>query len=157
MGRKPKSDAIRRAHEQSQAVVMNPCELQMPDLVANNELMRECWEWIVDGSGQFRMQDVPQLTMLTYWWATARQCMTNLEASNGGIITEVENSFGDKKQAPDIKTMQLATNQIRQLEAELGISPLARQRMGLMKMATVHLAASVPDRIFKMLDEHNGN
>jgi len=129
----------------------------MPELVANNELMRECWEWIVDGSGQFRTQDIPQLTMLAYWWATARQCMANLEAANGGIVTQVENSFGDMKQAPDIKTMQLATNQIRQLESELGISPLARQRMGLMKMATVQMAASVPEHIFRMLDEHHGH
>lgn len=150
-GRKPKSDAIARAHQSPPATYIEPGDMPVPDIVAANPLMRECWEWTV-GNGRFTDADIPQLVTLSYWWAVARQCMANLETT-AGVVTKVETAMGPR-QDPDIRTLQLATNQMRQLSSELGVSPLARQRMGLMQAATMTLAADLPERVFRMLDEH---
>jgi len=154
-GRKPKSDAIARAHQAKAATAyVESAGLSIPDQVLANPLMLECWEWTV-GNGSFTEADIPQLTMLAYWWAVARQCMANLD-TGAGVATQVETINGPR-QDPDIRTLQLATNQMRQLSSELGVSPLARQRMGLMKAATMTLAADLPARVFRMLDEHYGD
>jgi len=155
MGRRPKADAIRRArdaHEQTVVEAVPVGGLAIPPEVADNELMLECWEWTVEGASHFRQADVPRLILLSYWWAVARQCMTNLDRKNG-IVTEVL-SINGVKQAPDIKTLDLATSKMDKLSAELGVGPLARQRMGLNQAALIALASSVPDRIFRILDEH---
>ena len=152
-GRKPKTDAIRRQRDTQPVAFVE--HLEMPAVVAGNDLMRECWEWTVADSTHFHAADVPMLTSLAYWWAVQRQCMTNLSAG-AGVVTQVDTAMGPR-QDPDIRTLQLATNQIRQLSSELGIGPLARTRMGLMKMATVSMAADLPERVFKMLDEHYGD
>jgi P27 family predicted phage terminase small subunit len=156
-GRRPKSDAIRRAHQQGISPTTPVDSLAMPDVVAESELMRECWEWTVVGASHFRPEDTPQIVELCMWWAISRQCMENLTCANGGIVTSVEDNFGNRRKDPDISTYSTATNHVRQLSAELGISPLARQRMGLMKMQTMTLAADMPSKVFKILDEHRGD
>jgi phage terminase small subunit len=128
----------------------------MPAEVASNDLMRECWEWTVGGASHFTDADVPMLTLLVHWWAVARQCSANLAAESGGVVTQVDTPMGPR-QDPDIRTLQLATNQVRQLSSELGVGPLARTRMGLMKIATASMAADLPAKVFKMLDEHYGD
>lgn len=154
MGRRPKADAIRRQH--TEATFIEPATVQVPAVVEGNDLMLECWTWITSGTSHFTLADTPQLVALSYWWAVQQQCIANLVAANGGVRTKVSTPMGDR-QDPDVRTMQLATNQVRTLSAELGISPLARARMGLMKMATVSMAADLPERVFKMLDEHYGD
>lgn len=153
MGRRPKADAIRRAH-QSQAVIRGH-SLPMPDLIAENALMRECWEWTANAT-HFSEEHIPQLIALTYWWAVARQCMANLNTLSGGVTTKVDTPMGPR-QDPDVRTMQTATTQIRQLSAELGIGPLAQKRMGLMQVATASMAADLSQKVFRMLDEHYGD
>lgn len=128
----------------------------MPAEVADNEIMRECWEWTVSGSSHFSEEHIPKLVSLCVWWAIARQCTTNLSSPSGGLVTKVATPMGPR-QDPDVRTLQTATTQIRQLSAELGISPLAQTRMGLMKVATASLAAELPQKVFKMLDEHYGD
>lgn len=153
-GRKPKADAIRRMH--TSAVIVEHAPLAMPEEVASNELMRECWEWTVGGASHFTEADVPMLSLLVQWWAVARQCSANLASADGGVGTKIDTMMGPR-QDPDVRTLQLATNQIRQLSSELGVGPLARTRMGLMKMATASMAADLPAKVFKMLDEHYGD
>ena len=155
MGRKPKADAIRRMAPHSQAIVIEASTVPMPAEIADNELMRECWEWTVSGASHLTEQDVPMLSLLVQWWAVARQCSANISAA-GGVTTKVETPMG-ARQDPDIRTLQLATNQIRQLSDSLGVGPLARTRMGLMKVATATMAADLPAKVFRMLDEHNGD
>jgi phage terminase small subunit len=139
----------------SEAVIIER-GLCMPPEVADSELMRECWEWTVDGASHFTEADIPMLTLLVHWWAVARQCSANLGSASGGVVTKVDTPMGPR-QDPDIRTLQLATNQVRQLSSELGVGPLARTRMGLMKIATASMAADLPDKIFRMLDSHNGD
>jgi hypothetical protein len=77
----------------------------MPDEVADNELMRECWEWTVSSASHFSEQHIPQLVALAYWWAVARQCMANLASATGGVVTKVDTPMGPR-QDPDVRTMQ---------------------------------------------------
>jgi hypothetical protein len=149
-GRKPKTEAIRRNHA---ITIADHAPLAIPSEVASNELMLECWDWTTAGTSHFTEADVPMLTLLAQWWAVARQCSANLASESGGVITQVQTPMG-ARQDPDIRTLQLATNQIRQLSSELGVGPLARTRMGLMKVATASMAADLPAKIFKALDEH---
>lgn len=130
--------------------------LEMPPIVAENEIMRECWEWTVGDSTRFSQDHIPMLTSLVWWWAVARQCMANVQMPGQIIVTQIQTPNG-LKQEPDLKTLREATNQIRQLSAELGIGPLAQTRMGLMRVATATMATELPARIFKMIDSADGN
>ncbi len=155
-GRKPKADAIRRAHQASPARVIEHSSLPMPGEVAGNPLMAECWEWTVEGATHLTTADIPMVTLLVQWWAVARQCAANIASASGGVVTKVDTPMGPR-QDPDLRTLQLATNQVRQLSSELGVSPVARDRMRLMKVATASMAADLPAKIYRILEGHDGD
>lgn len=154
-GRKPKADAIRRAGQAKMTQSYRE-PLPVPLEVASNPAMMECWDWIVGDSDRFSPAHLPQLISLTMWWAVARQCQANLMNPNETITTTVNTPMGPRRD-PDIQTLAMATNQIRQLCSELGIGPLAEQRMGLMKVATMSMAADLPAKIFALMDGHDGD
>jgi len=154
-GRKPKADAIRRANEVRVMPELHD-QLPIPDEVAANPAMRDCWNWIVGGPTRFSPAHIPQLISLVEWWAISRQCLKNITGPDGTITTKVDTPMGERRD-PDIQTLAMATNQIRQLCSELGIGPLAEQRMGLMKVTTLSMAADLPQKVFSMLDEYYGD
>ena len=157
-GRKPKTDAIRRGNKPRadvlSATVVILGGMTPPPNVEENATMLQCWEWTVS-NGRYSQADVPMLTLLCEWWSIAEQCRTNLMSPGSGVITKVDTPMG-ARQDPDVKTLQLATNQIRQLSSELGVGPLSRSRMNLMDATTASVAADVPAKIFKMIDAARG-
>ncbi|MDA3937182.1 MAG: P27 family phage terminase small subunit [Actinomycetota bacterium] len=155
-GRKPKTDAIRRT-SQPKVVDSASSAIAMPAEVEGNALMRECWEWTVGDGAQFVPADTPMLILLAQWWAVARQCSSSIAAEEGdGVITQVMTPMG-MRQNPDVKTLKEATNQMRQLSSELGIGPLSRTRMGLMRMTAASMAADLPAKIFELIDSADGD
>lgn len=148
-GRKPKENAVRRKNNQpakkkvqaeelvATAVPIEPT-LAKPKSVTDNPTMEKCWNLIVGDGAQYTEADVPGLEQMCYWYAVYQQCMQNTLLPDGRIITKVARVVDGKedtsttKQHPDIKTAQQAANMFRQLASEYGVSPLARQRLGLM-------------------------
>lgn len=152
-GRKPKSDATRRK-KKAPAKKQQPVEelvattvqaaptLAIPESVSLNPTMYKCWNLIVGDGAQYTEADIPGLEQMCYWYAVYQQCMYNTLMPDGRVITRVgrkvdgEEDVSTLKQHPDIKTAQQAANMFRQLASEYGVSPLARQRLGLMDAMT---------------------
>ena len=151
-GRKPDANAVRRRKPPKDAgtvelvaeiVEQSDPIIQKPPAVASNVTMSECWDLVVGDGIQFTPADVPQLEQLCYWYAVFRQCVANTVMPDGRIVTKVgsDGEDGEIDQAtlrshPDLRSAKEASAMYRQLASELGVDPLARQRMGLLDAVT---------------------
>lgn len=165
-GRKPKADAVRRrkdppghAEELAATVV---CALQKPDSVCANPTMERCWDFIVGEGTQYTEADVPGLEQMCYWYAVYQQCMQNTLLPDGRVVTRVARvveGVADPmtlKQHPDIKTAQQAANMFRMLASEYGVTPLARQRLGLMDAMTKSTQADLVKKTEELFERFKG-
>lgn len=147
-GRRPKGKApLVQAH------IINE-ELAPPEQVEASPLLLKYWEIITSDSTarQFTQADAPTIALLCYWHGIAEQCAVNLNTDDGRVITRLEDNEGlDRVRHPDIMTMKQASAEIRSLSAELGISPLARARIGLMDAATQSTQADIQDKIQRIM------
>lgn len=149
-GRKPDAKAVRRKSAPPVELAAEPMgmrKLRKPDAVLANPTMSACWDSIVGDGFQYDEADLPQLEQLCYWFAVYRQCMANTVMSDGRVVTKVGRTVDDGKGGrqldpmstkthPDIRTAKEASTMFRALASELGVSPLARQKMGLMEAVT---------------------
>lgn len=155
-GRKPKNNAIRRGGTQPTLSTTERAEvvaLQKPVMVALNPTMDACWELIVGASPNFAPADVPQLEAYCYWYAVLQQCIQQTITEDGRVVTvyaEHDEANNVKpltaKRNPDLLTAEKATAMLRQLGAELNLSPVARARAGLMDAMTRSTQADVVNK-----------
>lgn len=169
-GRKPDAKAVRRKHAPPQPESVNlvaeiapPSKLSVPEFVAENATMRTCWNEIVGDGYQYTDADVPQLEQLCYWYAVYRQCVANTVLPNGMVVTKMGRKTEDgefdpmsTKAHPDIKTAKEASGMFRTLAAELGVSPLARQKMGLMEAVTHSTQADLVRKTEDLFERFKG-
>ena len=130
-GRKPKADAVRRGLLPS-VVDSGARGVAIPDDIAHNPVLSEIWGWICPPVNTFSEQDVPTIRELVTWHAVFKQCESLLVAGDGKV---------DVYDRQTITTMKQASAEIRALSDMLGLSPLARSRIGLMDATTVKTAA----------------
>lgn len=109
-------------------------------------MQREIWSWICPPVNTFGEQDVPILRELVIWHAVFRQCEATVALGDGRI---------DVYDRQAISTMKQASAEIRALSDMLGLSPLARSRIGLMDATTVKTAADTA-AMFAAIDEAYG-
>lgn len=167
-GRKPKSDAIRRGLKDSYQ--LSPKEeragLQMPDDIAADPVQAEIWAWIAPPVNNFTIQDMPTVRLLVYWHAVAAQAQQASQSEGGQInifdkvgIKPFKTADGRDipmvRENPAIKILKQATAEIRALSDQLGLSPLARSRIGLMDATTVKTAADTA-AMFQSIDAAYG-
>lgn len=141
-GRKPQSDAIRRGlsdqlmlSEQSGATY----GLGIPEDIAADPMRSVIWHWIVPDVNHFTEQDMPQLRELVMWHSVFEQAQAAILASDG--TGRVEIFDGDGRKHPAISVMKEASAEIRALSDHLGLSPLARSRIGLFQTTAAKTAA----------------
>ena len=153
-GRKPKQDAIRRGVSDSYAMT-KPEEARgvvMPDDIAKDPVQSEIWAWIAPPVNNFTAQDLPNLRLLCYWHAVAAQAEQTMHSPDGSIeifdqigVKQFETSDGEEaplvRKNPALQVMKEASSEIRALSDMLGLSPLARSRLGLMDAAKTKTAA----------------
>lgn len=144
-GRKPDSTAIRRGLSPMQ-VDSGGRGVAMPPEVEADPMQREIWSWICPPVNTFGEQDVPILRELVMWHAVFRQCEATVALGDGRI---------DVYDRQAISTMKQASAEIRALSDMLGLSPLARSRIGLMDATTVKTAADTA-AMFAAIDEAYG-
>lgn len=163
-GRKPQDGAIRRGARDSYALA-KPDEARgvtMPDDIRADPVQSEIWAWIAPPVNGFAEQDMPNLRLLVYWHAVAAQAQQALHSEDGTI--RIFDKIGIKPfRAPDgreiplvrknpaLQVMKEASAEIRALSDMLGLSPLARSRIGLMDAATVKTAADTA-AMFRSID-----
>ena len=167
-GRKPQHDAVRRGMRDSYALA-KPEEVRgvaMPDDIAADPVQSEFWAWIAPPVNNFTEQDIPNLRLLVYWHAVAAQAQQALHSEDGTV--RIFDKIGVKpfftpdgreiplvRKNPALQIMKEASAEIRALSDMLGLSPLARSRIGLMNATTVKTAADTA-AMFRTIDAAYG-
>ena len=93
-------------------------ELEKPPNIANDSFKSAKWDELTAGRG-FAPSDAPALALLCQWYKLAQQAMDELD--NFGSQTAYQNDMGDLKAFPQIGTLKQCSNEIRQLNKQLGI------------------------------------
>ncbi len=105
--------------------------LTKPPSVANDSFKSAKWDELTCGR-DFAQSDAPALALLCQWYKLAQQAMDELD--NFGSQTAYQNDVGDLKAFPQIGTLKQCSNEIRQLNKQLGIcdtheeAPVGRQQ-----------------------------
>lgn len=163
-GAKPKQNAIRRGLSDSYglAVREGSSGVLMPQDIAEDPVQSEIWAWLAPPVNSFTEQDIPTLRLLTYWHAVARQAEQAIHSEDGKIaifdkigVKPFKNAEGKEiplvRKNPALTILKEASSEIRALSDMLGLSPLARSRIGLMDATATKTAADTA-AMFKSID-----
>lgn len=163
-GAKPKHNAIRRGLSDSYglAVREGSSGVLMPQDIAEDPVQSEIWAWLAPPVNSFTEQDIPTLRLLTYWHAVARQAEQAIHSEDGKIaifdkigvkpfMTKDGNEIPLVRKNPALTILKEASAEIRALSDMLGLSPLARSRIGLMDATATKTAADTA-AMFKSID-----
>lgn len=163
-GAKPKHNAIRRGLSDSYglAVREGSSGVLMPQDIAEDPVQSEIWAWLAPPVNSFTDQDIPTLRLLTYWHAVARQAEQAIHSEDGKIAifdkigvkpfkTKDGNEIPLVRKNPALTILKEASSEIRALSDMLGLSPLARSRIGLMDATATKTAADTA-AMFKSID-----
>ena len=151
-GRKPDQNAVRRGVNPGIVKAEEGVGITMPPDIAADPLQSEIWSWIAPPVNNFTEQDVPNVRLLCFWHATARQAQQAIHTEDGKM--DIFDKIGVKpfktqdgkeiplvRKNPALTILKEASAEIRALSDMLGLSPLARSRIGLMDATTVKTAA----------------
>lgn len=163
-GRKPQQGAVRRGLKDAYGLVPDDQRhgVTMPDDIAGDPVQSEIWAWIAPPSNDFTEQDIPNLRLLTYWHSIAWKAEQALADKDGiaGIFDKVgvkpfKDEDGEEiplvKANPAVTILKQASSEIRSLSDMLGLSPLARSRIGLIDATTTKTAADTA-KMFQSID-----
>ena len=163
-GAKPKHNAIRRGLSDSYglAVREGSSGVLMPQDIAEDPVQSEIWAWLAPPVNSFTEQDIPTLRLLTYWHAVAHQAEQAIHSEDGKIA--IFDKIGVKpfktpdgrevplvRKSPALTILKEASSEIRALSDMLGLSPLARSRIGLMDATATKTAADTA-AMFRSID-----
>lgn len=163
-GAKPKHDAIRRGLSDTYGLT-KPEERSgviMPTDIERDPVQSEIWAWLAPPVNNFSEQDIPTLRLLTYWHAVAEQAQQAIHSEDGRInifdkigVKPYKTSDGREvplvRKNPALTILKEASTEIRMLSDMLGLSPLARSRIGLMD-AVQQKTAEDTAAMFKSID-----
>lgn len=163
-GAKPKHNAIRRGLTDSYGLAVRDGSsgVLMPQDIAEDPVQSEIWAWLAPPVNSFTEQDIPTLRLLTYWHAVARQAEQAIHSEDGKIaifdkigVKPFKNAEGKEiplvRKNPALTILKEASSEIRALSDMLGLSPLARSRIGLMDATATKTAADTA-AMFKSID-----
>lgn len=158
-GAKPKSNAIRRGA--SKDIAEKNQGIEMPKDIALNPVQAKIWEWICPPVNNFTEQDIPALKQLCMWHNIFLQAQQSISENKDGLVNIYE-QVGESaegtplvKKHPAIGILKEASTEIRALSDMLGLSPLARSRIGLMDATTVKTATETA-KMFQSIDAAYG-
>ena len=163
-GAKPKHNAIRRGLSASYglAVSAGSSGVLMPQDIAQDPVQSEIWAWLAPPVNNFTEQDIPALRLLTYWHAVAQQAEQAIHSEGGKIaifdkigVKPFKTADGREvplvRKNPALTILKEASSEIRALSDMLGLSPLARSRIGLMDATATKTAADTA-AMFRSID-----
>ena len=163
-GAKPKHDAIRRGLSDSYGLAVSDGSsgVLMPQDIAQDPVQSEIWAWLAPPVNSFTEQDIPTLRLLTYWHAVAQQAEQAIHSDGGKIaifdkigVKPFKTADGREvplvRKNPALTILKEASSEIRALSDMLGLSPLARSRIGLMDATATNTAADTAE-MFRSID-----
>lgn len=167
-GAKPKQNAMRRKQKDSYGIAapQEQTGVVIPDDIAADPVQSEIWNWIAPPVNSFTAQDIPNLRMLCYWHAVAMQAQQAIHSESGAIsifdtidvkpfLSEDGKKIPLVRKSPALTVLKEASAEIRAYSDQLGLSPLARSRIGLMDATKTKTAADTA-ALFKSIDAAYG-
>ena len=163
MSRRPNALAVRREKDRAniQATVMgDPSDTcPKPVAVASNPKLNALWDSVIGTGMAFRHQDAPLLEQFVTNMALAEDCRAHLFKEDGTPIlftTEYDDN-GNKVYIdnPYYKKMREISADTLRLANELGMTPVARARLGLTKASTNAVNLSIAETIYKAMEREN--
>lgn len=152
-GRKPDALAVRRGSSTADVPAAAGAGVSKPPAVAASAPMSALWDQLVGSGRAFQPQDAPYIEQLVFALETARQCRMNLLDENGNVRVLVgrgepleDGTYLDYRENPWLSALEKATAQSLKLADALGLTPLARARLGLTQasaVATVSIAEQI--------------
>ena len=135
----------------------------MPPDISMDPVKSEIWGWIAPPENCFTDADIPNLKLLCHWHAVAAHAEQAMEGPIGSGSMEIFEQLGEDdgekrtvKKHPAIAILKQASSEIRALSDQLGLSPLARSRIGLIQATTVKTAADTA-AMFRSIDGAYGD
>lgn len=111
--------------------------LEKPRNISADPFKSQKWDEIT-AARRFDTSDIPTLSLLCQWHKIAQQAMDELDAfEQDGGGTFYSNDMGDMKSFPQIDTLKKCSNEIRQLNKQLGIADSHEEVDDGNKQATV--------------------
>ena len=154
-GRKPDALAVRRGASTSDAAAPAPSGgVEKPPAVLAHAPMSALWDQLVGTGRAFQPQDAPYIEQLVFSLETARQCRANLMDENGNVQVLVgkgepdeDGRYRDYVENPWLSALERVGQLERLGRCALGLTPLARARLGLTQ-ATAIATVSIADQIY---------
>lgn len=156
-GRKPDAMAVRRErdHVDLQAQVIGGT-VAKPLSVAQNDKLSKIWDETVGAGLAFKPEDAPLLEQFVFDVGMVDECRKNLIDKDGKLnpFIEVEDKNGNIELAdnPYYRKMRELTADSLKLANDLGLTPLARARLGLTQASTKAVNISIADTIRKAME-----
>lgn len=146
-GRMADANALRRLSDAYQLVPADErVGLAMPMDIAEDPVQSELWAELAPPTNNFTQEDEPNMRLLVYWHTVAAQAQHDLRMDNGAVNLD---------DLDTVRILKQASAEIRALSEMLGLSPLARSRIGLMRATTVKTAADTA-AMFRSIDAAYG-
>lgn len=110
--------------------------LVKPAHVAENPVMSEKWDEITEGR-EFTPIHATTIEQLCFWYAVLRTCQDDITV-DGEIRVAYANDLGDIKPMPQMSSAKQASDQIRQLNKQLGINDEAKGEQPKREVTVIH-------------------
>lgn len=94
--------------------------LKKPARIADNPVMNDKWDEITEGR-EFDPIHATTIEALCFWYWVLTTCQDDV-IFDDGLHVAFANDYGDIKPMPQLGTAKQATDQIRQLNKQLGIN-----------------------------------
>lgn len=94
--------------------------LTKPQHIADDPIMSAKWDEITEAK-DYAEKYATTIEELCFWYSVRRKCQDDI-TYDGGIQVAYQNNMGDVKAMPQLTTAKQASDQIRQLNKQLGIN-----------------------------------
>lgn len=111
--------------------------LVKPPHVADNPIMSQKWDEITKDR-DFDPIHATTIEQLCFWYAVLRTCQDDITV-DGEIHVAYQNDIGDVKPMPQMSSAKQASDQIRQLNKQLGINDEAHAEISKPKETMLYV------------------
>ncbi len=163
MGRMPDAHAIRRSKDKAVIIpeTVETCALTPPDTVLAHPHMAELWSSLVGSGIVYEERDIPLIEQLVWDFETVEQCRARVMGADGQMklmipVGEPDPDTGEYLKFipnPYLKQMREAMTEGLKLADQLGLSPMARARLGLTQAAGKAATLSIAETIDALMEK----
>lgn len=163
MGRMPDAHAIRRTKDKAVIIpeTVEASSLTPPETVLAHPHMTELWSSLVGSGIAYEERDIPLIEQLVWDFETVEQCRARVMGADGQMklmipVGEPDPDTGEYLKFipnPYLKQMREAMTEGLKLADQLGLSPMARARLGLTQAAGKAATLSIAETIDALMEK----